>query len=125
MNLFSDLPADIVASFPKMLADAAGLFPDQGADSGFDLLMSGLAGAAVAVAVAIALAVYFQTGYRSVRDIFRHGLAAAIVLGLLGFAAHDMRNVALAYLGINAGKPAAAFEMRWPKAAAYQTLAQV
>src|ERR1700674_5608976 len=88
-------------SFPKMLADASGLWPDQGPEGAFGPLMSALAGAAVAVAGAIALTIYFQTGYRSARDIIRHGLAAAIGLGLLAFVAYEMRNVALAYLGIN------------------------
>ncbi|MGO8908192.1 MAG: hypothetical protein ACLQDM_02515 [Bradyrhizobium sp.] len=125
MNLFSDFPADMVALFPKMLADAAWALPGEGAAGPFDLLMSGLAGAAVAVTVAIALAVYFQTGYRSARDIVRHALAATILLGMLAFAAYDMRNAALAYLGINPAKPAAAFEMPWPKTATYRTLAQV
>ncbi len=127
MNLLSQLlksateitgiPGETVASLLKMLAEGAWLFPREGADSTLELLMSGLAGVATAMAVAIALIVYFQTGYRSVRDIVRHGLLAAIVLGLLAFAAYDMRHAALAYLGIDAANPAAAFEMRWPKAA--------
>jgi hypothetical protein len=112
MNLpgYSMIPA-----FLQMLTDAAGLWPDEGPDSAFDLLMSGLAGVAAAVAVAIALTVYFQTGYRSLRDMVRHGVAATLVLALLGFAAYDMRNAALAYLGIAPAKPA--FELRWPKTA--------
>ena len=51
------------------------------------MLMSGLAGVAAALAVAIMLTVYFRSGYRSTRDIVRHGLAAAMVLGLLAFVA--------------------------------------
>jgi hypothetical protein len=105
-------------SLLTMLADAARLWPDEGPDGTVGLLMSALSGAAVAMAVAIALTIYFQTGYRSTRDIIRHWVAAAVVLGLLGFAAYDMRNAALAYLGINPTKPSAEFEMRWPKAAA-------
>jgi len=114
MNLpgYSMIPA-----FLQMLTDAAGLWPDEGPDSAFDLLMSGMAGVAAAVAVAIALTVYFQTGYRSLRDMVRHGVAATLVLALLGFAAYDMRNAALAYLGIAPAKPAAAFELRWPTTA--------
>ena len=80
------------------------------------MLMSGLAGVAAALAVAIMLTVYFRTGYRSLRDIVRHGLAAALVLGLLAFVAYDMRHAALAYLGINPAKPAVEFEIRLPKA---------
>ena len=118
MNLFSQLL--------NGATEVSGLlFPGQGADNVFDLLMSGLAGAAAAVAVAVALTVYFRTGYRSVRDIVRHGFAAALVLGFLAFAAYDMRNAALAYLGINPAKPATGFEMRWPKPAAGLTLAQI
>ncbi len=117
------IPGDSVTSFLKMLPDRVGLFQGEGADSTIDLLMSGLAGVAAAVAVAIALTVYFQMKYRSVRDIVRHGLAATIVLGLLAFAAYDMRNAALAYLGINPAKPAAEFEIRLPKTVA-TTLAQ-
>ena len=116
LNAAAEL-ADFSALFPKMLADAAGLWPNENPESLSDLLMPGLAGVAAAVAIAIALTVYFQTGYRSVRDIVRHGLAAAAVLALLGFAAYDMRNAALAYLGITPTKPAASFELRWLQAA--------
>ena len=80
--------------------------------------MSGLAGAAAALAVAFPLTVYFRTGHRSLRDILRHGLAAALVLGLLAFAAFDMRHAALAYLGVDPAKPADEFEFLLPKAAA-------
>jgi len=79
MNLpgYSMIPA-----FLQMLTDAAGLWPDEGPDSAFDLLISGMAGVAAAVAVAIALTVYFQTGYRSLRDMVRHGVAATLELAL-------------------------------------------
>jgi len=77
--------------------------------------MSGLAGIAAALAVAIILTVYFRSRYRSLRDILRHGLAAALVLGLLAFVAYDMRHAALAYLGINATGPAVEFEIRLPR----------
>ncbi|THD65459.1 MAG: hypothetical protein E7813_14890 [Bradyrhizobium sp.] len=73
---------------------------DGGPDGWSGMAISGLAGAAAALAVAVLLTVYFRTGYRSTRDILRHGLAAALVLGLLAFAAYDMRHAALAYLGI-------------------------
>ena len=46
------------------------------------MLMSGLAGVAAALAVAIVLTVYFRSGYRSRRDIVKHGLAATAVLAL-------------------------------------------
>ena len=46
----------------------------------------------------IALTVYFHTGYRSARDVTKHGVAAVVVLGLVAFVAYDMRHAALAYL---------------------------
>jgi hypothetical protein len=58
-------------------------------------------------------------------DIIRHGLAASIVLGLLAFVAYDMRHAAFAYLGINPAKPAVAFEIRLPKAAAILAETQI
>ena len=80
------------------------------------LLMSALSGAAAALAVAIALTVYFRTGYRSTRDIIKHGLAALLALGLMAFVAYDMHHAALAYLGINPSKPTVEFEIRLPQA---------
>jgi hypothetical protein len=113
---------DSVTAFLRTLAEAAGLFPDDGPDGAFGLLMSGLAGVAAATAVAIALTVYFRTGYRSARDVIRHGLALALALGLLAFVAYDLRHAAFAYLGINPANPAVEFEIRLPKTAA--TLAE-
>ena len=84
-------------------------------DGGLGLLMSALSGAATALAIAIVLTVYFHTGYRTGRDMIKHGLATIFALGLLAFVAFDMRNVALAYLGINAAKPSVEFEIRLPK----------
>ena len=117
MNL---MPEPVTSLF-KAIADSVGslsLFADDGPDGGLGVLMSGLAGIAAALAVAILLAVYFRSGYRSARDMIRHGLAAAAVLGLLGFAAYDMRPAALDYLGIAPSKPQAGFEIQPPKAAA-------
>jgi hypothetical protein len=79
------------------------------------LLMSALSGAATALAVAIALVLYFRTGYRSMRDIITHGLAALLALGLMAFVAYDMHHAALAYLGINPSKPTVEFEIRLPQ----------
>jgi hypothetical protein len=112
----ADLPADFMAALFKRLTESAGVFFDDAPDSWQGLLSSALAGVAAALAVAIALTFYFRSGYRSVRDIFRHGLAAAVVLGLAAFVAYDMRHAALAYLGINPAKPAVEFEIRLPKA---------
>ena len=113
----ADLPGDSVTSFLKTIASAAGFFADDSPDGWLGMLMSGLSGVAAALAVAIILTVYFRSGYRSIRDIVRHGLAAALVLGLFAFVAYDMRHAALAYLGINPTKPAVEFEIRLPKAA--------
>lgn len=113
----ADLPGDSVTSLLKMVADSTGLLADDSPDGWLGMLMSGLAGVAAALAVAIVLTVYFRSGYRSARDIVRHGLAAAAVLGLLAFVVYDMRHAALAYLGINPTKPAVEFEIRLAKAA--------
>jgi hypothetical protein len=114
----AEFPGDSVASLLKMVADSTGLFADDRPDGALGMLTSGLSGVAAALAVAIMLTVYFRSGYRSTRDIFRHGLAAAAALGLLTFVAYDMRHAALAYLGINPTKPAVEFEIRLPKSAA-------
>src|SRR6202051_2924071 len=111
------LPGDSVTSLLRAVADYTGLFADDSSDGVIGMLMAALAGVATSLAVAIVLTVYFRTKYRSARDIVRHGLAAALVLGLFAFVAYDMRHAALAYLGINPAKPAVEFEIRLPKAA--------
>jgi hypothetical protein len=110
----AELPGDSVNSFLKAIGDSIGLFADNSPDGSLGLLMSGLSGVATALAVAIVLTVYFRSGYRTARDIVRHGVAAAAVLGLLAFVVSDMRHAALAYLGINPSKPAVEFEIRLP-----------
>jgi hypothetical protein len=112
----AEIPADSANSFFRSIGDLTGLFAD-GADGGLGTVMAGLAGVATALAVAIMLSVYFRSGYRSARDVVKHGLAAAAVLALLAFVAYDMRHAALAYLGINPAKPAVEFEIRLPRAA--------
>jgi hypothetical protein len=114
----AELPGDSVTSFLKLAANGAGFLTDDSPDGWLGMMMSGLAGIATALAVAIMLTVYFRSGYRSARDVIRHGLAATVVLALLAFAASDMRHAAFAYLGINPAKPAVEFEIRLPKAAA-------
>ncbi len=106
----AEFPGSSVSSFLKIADDSP--------DGWLGMLMSGLAGIAAALAVAIVLTVYFRSRSRSPRDIFKHGLAASAVLALLAFVASDMRHAALAYLGINASRPAVEFEIRLPKAAA-------
>lgn len=84
----------------------AGGFGDA-ADGGLGMMMSGLAGVAAALLVAILLSIYFRSGYRSTADIVKHGVATALLLGLLGFAAYDMRHDVRDYFGLNA-QPAVA-----------------
>ncbi len=110
------LPGDSVSSFLRLIGEGTGLFDDS-SDGGLGMVMSGLAGVAAALAVAIVLTVYFRGGYRTTRDIVKHGLATLAVLALVAFVAYDMRQAALAYLGINPSKPAVEFEIRLPKAA--------
>lgn len=118
MNLISPvLNNAVVAEVPRNSVVSLFKMADDNPDGVLGMLMSGLSGVAAALAVAIVLTVYFRTGYRSSRDVFRHGLAAAAVLPLLGFVAYDMRHAAQAYLGINPAKPAVEFEIRLPKAA--------
>lgn len=112
----AELPGDSVASLLKIVGTGTGLFDDS-PDGGLGMIMSALAGVAAALAVAIALSIYFRSGYRSRRDLVKHGLAASAVLVLLAFVISDMRHAALAYLGINPSKPAVEFEIRLPKAA--------
>ena len=118
----AELP-DSVPPFLRVVGAGTGLF-DDGADGGLGVIMSALAGVAAALAVAIMLTVYFRSGYRSRRDLVRHGLAACAVLVLLAFVISDMRNAALAYLGINPTRPAVEFDIRLPKAAMTATAAE-
>jgi hypothetical protein len=113
----AEIPGDSSTSVLRMIDDFAGLFATDGSDGGLGMVMSGLAGVATALAVAIMLSVYFRSGYRSARDVVRHGLAAAAALALLAFVAYDMRHAAMAYLGIHPIKPAVQLEIRLPRAA--------
>ena len=102
-----------VTGLTSMFSGLAGFWPDFGTDEGNALVMPALAGIAAATTVALAVTVYFQTGYRSYRDMIRHGLVAAIGLALLAFAIFDMRNAALAHLAIRTVGPDAQFELQW------------
>ena len=113
----AEIPGGTVNSLLRVIGDFTGLFAADGPDGGLGMVMSGLAGVAAALAVAIMLSVYFRSGYRSARDVVKHGLAATVVFALLAFVVYDMRHAALAYLGINPAKPAVEFEIRLPKAA--------
>ena len=112
----ADAPGDSMTSLLRTIGAGTGWFDDS-VDGGLGIAMSALAGVAAALAVAIVLSVYFRSGYRSRRDLFRHGLAASLVVGLLAFVVYDMRHAALAYLGINPTRPAVEFEIRLPRAA--------
>jgi hypothetical protein len=91
---------------------------DTSPDGWIGLTISALAGAATAIAVAISLSIYFRRGYRSSRDLLRHGFGMIVVLVLMTFAISDVRATALTYLGIIASKPAVEFEIRLPDAVA-------
>jgi hypothetical protein len=112
----AELPGDSVTSLLKMVGAGTGLFDDS-VDGGLGMATSALAGVAAALAVAILVSIYFRSGYRSPRDIVKHGVAVTLVLALLAFVVYDMRHAALAYLGLNPGKPAVEFEIRLPKGA--------
>jgi hypothetical protein len=70
-------------------------------DGQLAIWMSALAGVAAALAVALAMTVYFRLGYRTWRDVVRHGLAVLAAASLLAIVAYDMRHAALAHLGLN------------------------
>lgn len=112
----ANFPGDSITFLLSRFGDLTGLFGN-GEDGGLGVIMSGLAGAAAALAAAIALTIYFHTGYRSPRDVAKHGIAAMVGLALVAFVAYDMRHAAMVYLGINPAKPAVEFEIRLPKAA--------
>jgi hypothetical protein len=105
----------VATEMTSLVSGAAGILPDLSADDGTGLLMPALAGVVAAVTVALALAIYFQTGYRSYRDMIRHGLAAAIGLALMAFVIYDMRNAAMAHLAKTSVGPTAQFELQWQK----------
>ena len=109
------MPGDSITSLLRTIGDVTGLFGD-GPDGGLGLVMSALAGTAAALAVAIALMIYFHAGYRTRRDVARHGIAALVALALVAFVVTDLRHAAFAYLGLNPTKPAVEFEIRLPKA---------
>jgi len=116
MTHLAALPGDSVTSFLKMIGEGTGLFDDS-PDGELGMVMSGLSGIAAALAVAIVLTGYSRSGYRTVRDVAKHSVATLAVLGLVAFVGYDMRQAALAYLGINPSKPAVEFEIRLPKSA--------
>jgi len=101
-----------ITTATSLLSGIAVIWPDFGADDSNALAMPALAGIAAATTLALAVTIYFQTGYRSYRDMIRHGLVAAIGLALLAFAIFDMRNAALAHLVARTAEPAQ-FELRW------------
>jgi hypothetical protein len=109
--------ADFVSSLVNSISEAQ-IWPDQAASGTSGLVISALAGVATAIVVALAAGIYLRTGQRSFRDIIRHGLGVAIALGLLAFAAYDMRNAAHADLAKTSLWSATEFELHWQKATA-------
>jgi hypothetical protein len=103
----------LFTSLLSSMSGTAGIWPGQNADGDTGLLMAALAGIAAAVTVALALTIYFQTGYRSFRDVIRHGLAATIGLGLLALAVYDIRFAGATSFDKVAATPATAFETQW------------
>src|SRR4051812_12104212 len=73
-----------LTGFPGALDSFATAFPAN-LDERLGALAPVVAGAATALAVAIAMAVYFRSGYRTPRDILRHGIATVVVIGLLAY----------------------------------------
>lgn len=105
----AELPGDSMTA----LLHAVGL--SDGPDGGLGIAMSVLAGIATALAVAIALSFHYRSGEQRRGDVFRYGLAACAVLGLLAFVVADTRQASLTYLGLNPAKPTIEFEIRLPK----------
>jgi hypothetical protein len=112
--------ADLWSSLTAVMATLGGWVTAWPAtpDDRLGALAPVVAGAATAIAVALAVAIYLGSGYRTSRDILRHGVATVVVLGLLAFAAFDMRHAAFDYLGINPPKPAVGLETPPPRATA-------
>jgi hypothetical protein len=102
--------ASLLASSVQSLSPA---WPSPTADDGSGLMMPALAGVAAAFTVALMLTFYFQTGYRSYRDMIRHALVTAVGLSLLAFVIYDMRNVALAHIVTRTAGPSTQFELQW------------
>lgn len=107
--------AELTALFHQLqqsVTDTSGIWPGEGT-SWSSLVMPALAGIAAAVTVALMLAIYFQTGYRSYRDMIRHGLAAAVGLSVLAFVIYDMRSATIAQVAKTPARPAVQFQMQW------------
>src|SRR5579871_2051228 len=98
-----------------LFSGIAAIWPDFAADDQSGLMMPALAGVAAAVTLALMLTIYLQTGYRSYRDMIRHGLTAALGLMLLAFVIFDMRNAALAHIAKAQPHPTAEFQLQWQK----------
>ena len=106
----------------QSMPDTSGIWTASGTQDGSDLVMPALAGVAAAVTTALLLGVYFRTGYRSYRDMIRHGLAAAVGLSVLAFVIYDMRNATIAHLAKTPVRPAVQFEPHWRTAAVSATM---
>jgi hypothetical protein len=101
------------AHFVTSVMPSGVIWPDPIANDASGLLMPAMAGVAAAFTVALMLTFYFQTGYRSYREMIRHGLVTALGLSLLAFVIYDMRNAALAHIVKNTNVPTAEFLLQW------------
>jgi hypothetical protein len=93
------------------------LAPEQ-ADATASLLMPALAGIGAAIVVALVLALLSRARYQSFQIMIRRGLAVAIALLLLAFAAYDIHNAAHADLAKTSMWSATEFELHWQKTTA-------
>ena len=111
--------AELTGRFHQLLqsvTNGPAIWPAQDTDDGSGLLMPAVAGAAAAVTVALLLVIYFRTGYRSYRDMIRHGLAAAVGLSVLAFVIYDVRNATVAHVAKTPIRPAVQFDLKWQTA---------
>jgi len=117
MNLDSlrNAAADAAHVLASTVQSMGIVWPDPVASDGSGLMMPALAGVAAAFTVALMMTLYFQTGYRSYREMIRHGLVAAIALSLLAVVIYDMRNAALAHIAVRTASPTTQFELQWQK----------
>lgn len=118
MNLDSirNAAADAGHFLASSLQSTGIVWPDPAAADASGLMMPALAGVAAAFTVALMLTLYFQTGYRSYREMIRHGLVAAVALSLLAVVIYDMRNAALAHVAARTAP--AQFELQWQQTTA-------
>ena len=72
-------------------------------------------GAVLGLALAIGLTLRFRGGYRKPRDLMRHGLAVAALIGAIIAGAINLNIGTASHLGFASTKPAVEFEIRLPQ----------